>query len=289
MVNTQFVFQNLAGRYDEIRELSNSGGQENLSASLIKDIKINFPFSLPEQQKIADFLSQIDRKIELLTQKKQGLERYKKGIMQQIFSQQLRFKDDNGQDFPEWEEKSLGDVFYDVKGYGLSKEKLTSNGKYKCILYGQLFTTYSEVIKNVFSSTNFDDGVKSKIGDILLPSSTTTKGIDLANASSLNEENVVLGGDIIILRFKKIGCSDYFSYYLTHAKNKEIAEITQGITIIHLYFKQLSTISIEIPCVEEQTKIANFLTDLDNKINLAEKQLNGTKQYKKGLLQQLFV
>lgn len=251
-------------------------------------IPVIFP-SISEQTKIADFLTQIDNKINQLSQKKQLLERYKKGVMQQIFSQAIRFKDDDGRKFPEWEEKEIGEVFYDNKGYGLSKEKLTFNGKHKCILYGELFTTYAEIIRGIKSSTNFDEGVKSKIGDILLPSSTTTKGIDLAKASSLNEENVMLGGDIIILRFKNIGYSNYFSYYLTHAKNREISEITQGITIIHLYFKQLSKIKIDVPSLPEQTKIANFLTALDNKIALVEKQLNGTKQYKKGLLQQLFV
>ena len=122
-----------------------------------------------------------------------------------------------------------------------------------------------------------------------MPSSTTTSGIDLANASSLKEEGVLLGGDIIVLRFKESGNSDFFAYYLTHGVDKEIAEVTQGITIIHLYFKELKKLLVKVPSVAEQTKIANFLTAIDDKITQTKTQLAAVKQYKQGLLQQMFV
>jgi len=106
ILNNIFLFQNLAKRYDEIRDLSNQGGQENLSGGIIKGLGITLP-QLPEQTKIANFLTAIDEKILALKQKKTLLEQYKKGIMQQIFSQQLRFKNDDGADFDDWEEKRL--------------------------------------------------------------------------------------------------------------------------------------------------------------------------------------
>lgn len=250
--------------------------------------KVPFP-NLPEQNKIANFLTTVDEKITQLTQKCNLLAQYKKGVMQQILSQVLRFKDDDGRDFPEWKEKTLGQLFIDAKGFGLSKDKLSEGGKRSCILYGELFTTYTERILNIKSRTDFSEGLISKENDLLMPSSTTTKGIDLAKASSLNKSGVLLGGDIIVLRLKEKGNSDFFAYYLTYAKSNDIAVITQGITIIHLYFKQLKNIQLRYPCVAEQTKIANFLTAIDDKITVIQAQLVAVKQYKQGLLQQMFV
>jgi type I restriction enzyme S subunit len=200
----------------------------------------------------------------------------------------LRFKDDDGKDFPEWKEKLVGEVFNDFKGTGLSKDKIGEVGKNKCILYGHLFTKYSEVITDIESRTDFIEGLASEAGDILMPSSTTTKGIDLAKASSLNQSGVLLGGDIIVLRLKEKGNSNFFAYFLTHAKSKDIAEITQGITIIHLYFSQLKNILLNYPCDKEQTKIANFLTAVDEKISHLTQKHDLLTQYKKGVMQQIF-
>src|SRR5690606_14630491 len=85
------------------------GGQGNLSAEIVKSFTIAFP-SLPEQQKIASFLSAVDTKIQQLTRKKELLEQYKKGVMQKIFKREIRFKDEQGREYPEWEEKKLGDL-----------------------------------------------------------------------------------------------------------------------------------------------------------------------------------
>ena len=273
---------------NEINKNNDSGAKAGLNLPTIKSLKITLP-KKEEQTKIANFLTAVDEKIQHLTQKTDLLAQYKKGVMQQIFNQELRFKDDGGVEFPEWEEKQLGEVFNDFKGSGLSKDKIGVMGKSKCILYGHLFTKYSEIITNIYSRTDFEEGLLSKVNDILMPSSTTTSGIDLANASSLKEEGVLLGGDIIVLRFKESGNSDFFAYYLTHGVDKEIAEVTQGITIIHLYFKELKKLLVKVPSVAEQTKIANFLTAIDDKITQTKTQLAAVKQYKQGLLQQMFV
>ena len=124
--------------------------------------------------------------------------------MQQLFSGQLRFKDQNGNPYPDWEEKRLGEVFSCVRGKGISKNDISEDGKKECILYGQLYTTYDEVVYEIISKTNCDEGVLSKIGDLLVPSSTTTTGIDLANVTALNKSEVLLGGDISILRSKRL-------------------------------------------------------------------------------------
>ena len=270
--------------------IENTGGtQKFLALGVIRSLKIKFPPDT-EQQKIAAFLTAVDNKIEQLIKKQELLGEYKKGLMQQIFSQAIRFKASDGSDFPDWEEKKLGDLFSGIKGRGLSKGDITIDGLNKCILYGELYTTYPEVIKNIVSRTNSDDGVKSQAGDLLVPCSTTTTGIDLADVTAINEDNVLLGGDMSILRLKKDGDSIFFAYYLTHYKKFDLAKYGQGSTIVHLYYSHFKKIDLKFPSsVEEQTKIANFLSSIDNKIEQVGKQLDESKQFKKALLQQMFV
>ncbi len=187
-----------------------------------------------------------------------------------------------------WEYPKLEEIFEILKGNGLSKGKIVDNGKYKCVLYGELYTTYAEVINKVISSTNEEIGVKSKKGDILLPASTTTKGEDLANAVALNEENVLLGGDINIFRMKKNNVDSIFmAHYLTHIKKKDIANLTQGSTIIHLYGKNIKHLQVHLPPLEEQKKIADILTTVDKKIAFVEENISATEELKKGLMQKL--
>lgn len=263
-------------------------GAGKLDTNDMKSIEINLP-SIAEQQKTASFLSSVDKKISHLQQQKILLEQYKKGVMKQIFNQELRFKDDNGNDYPEWNKKKLGEVYYSEKGNGISKGELNSNGKYECILYGELYTKYNEVIYNVKSKTDSSKGLLSKVNDLLIPSSTTTTGIDLANVTALNFNNIRLGGDIIVLRSNEKSNNIFYAYYLSNRKKNEIASRAQGITIVHLYFNSIRDIEIDLPSIEEQTKIAEFLSSIDSEIQLVNTQLENTQQFKKGLLQQMFV
>src|SRR5690606_10078667 len=153
-----------------------ASGVPSLSKSTIIQIEINLP-NLKEQQKIASFLSLIDERIQTQIKIIEQLETLIKGLSEKLFSQEIRFKG-----FTEkWIVKKLGEIFYSEKGRGLSKDKIVSNGQYECVLYGELYTKYKEVIFDVVSKTNEEDGLKSQIGDLLIPSSTTTTGIDLAN------------------------------------------------------------------------------------------------------------
>lgn len=187
-----------------------------------------------------------------------------------------------------WEEVKLGEIFNIKKGQGLSKEVLDDNGLNKCILYGELYTKYSEVIKDIESRTNQSGGILSQIGDILIPASTTTTGIDLANATALLKENVLLGGDINILRAKKEVSSIFFAYLLTHAYKFDIAKLAQGITIVHLYGEFLKNMKVYIPSdISEQQAIADVLSTADDEIDLLNKKLILFKEQKKGLMQQL--
>ena len=255
-----------------------------ISKNEIEKTKIKIP-SFNEQEKIADFLSVVDKKIELMERKQSGLINYKKGLMQQLFSFNLTFSLKNTSNF------KLDELFISKKGSGLSKESLCENGKNSCILYGELYTKYNEIISKVESKTDLDEGILSKKGDILIPASTTTKGEDLVTASIVFDENIHLGGDITILRLKneKLLDSLFFAYYFSNGLVKKIAPLTQGSTIIHLYWKDFKKVSIDLPSLNEQKKIADFLSKIDNKIDSVEQQLEKIKEFKKYLLQQMFI
>ena len=188
-----------------------------------------------------------------------------------------------------WQAKTLDDVCLLLKGKGLSKDKLDPSGVNKCILYGQLFTIYREVITKVESRTNSDEGVRSQDGDILIPGSTTTRAEDLAVASALQESDVLLGGDINILRKKDEQYDPVFlSYYLTHFKKKEIGSFGQGITIVHLYGRDLKKIRVSLPPIFEQKKIAKIISIFDIGIRNTEEIITKTERFKQGLTQKFY-
>ena len=198
-------------------------------------------------------------------------------------------KDANGNNHPDWRRRSWG-IFKGIKGKGLSKDKLDNEGANKCILYGELYTTYSEQITQVVNRTDSSEGVKSLKGDLLVPCSTTTSGIDLANVTALNEDNVQLGGDISILRTNGEKISNvFYAYYLSNYKKLELAKYGQGTTIVHLYYTHFKNMKIVVLNYEEQQKIAHFLSAIDAKIDLVNTQIENTQAFKKGLLQQMFV
>jgi len=246
-------------------------------------IPVNIP-SLPEQRKIGKILLAWDKSIKVIEDLVESSKKQKVALIQKLLVGHIRFVSFN----ENWSEFRLDELCNFKKGSGLSKELLDYNGKNKCILYGQLYTIYTEVINNVISRTDLEEGVKSICGDVLIPSSTTTCGIDLANAVALLENDVLLGGDINILRPdpEKI-CSEFFAYLLTHVKRREIASRAQGITIIHLYGNDLKSIKVLIPSLGEQQKIAAVINIADREIETLQQKLACLKQEKKALMQQL--
>lgn len=271
----------------KLNRLSESSAQAGLSVTKLVKIEIDIP-KKQEQTKIANFLTAIDEKITHLTQKHDLLTQYKKGVMQQIFSQELRFKDDDGKDFPEWEDTSLEKCGNFFRGGSLSKSDLDPNGQFSCVHYGELFTTYKEIITTVKSKTNITNTINSECGDILMPSSDVTPA-GLAKASCLLKAGVVLGGDINVIRLNKTLAPIFISYLLNFERNK-IIQLVSGTTVKHIYIKDIKSIELSIPTeIAEQTKIANFLTAIDEKITATQTQLQAVKQYKQGLLQQMFV
>lgn len=283
--DTEWLAQRLD--YFNLNRLSESSAQPGLSVGKLASLKLAAP-TLPEQKKIANFLTAVDQRIGQLIQKKALLEDYKKGVMQQLFSQAIRFKDDEGKDFPDWEEKKLGEVGSFLKGKGISKSEIEAEGATPCIRYGELYTEYSELIQDTASSTNTPAKqlVLSEVNDVIIPASGETH-IDIATASCVMKAGIALGGDLNIIRAKLNGV--FLAYYLNNACNHAIARVAQGSSVIHLYPEQLKGLSLAFPSLPEQTKIANFLSALDRKIESVSTQIRETQTFKRGLLQQMFV
>ena len=199
----------------------------------------------------------------------------------------IRFKDENGNDYPDWEEKKLGEMFEIKKGIQISKKNLSLNGQ-KCILYGELFTRYDEIIEDVTSKTDLDVLPNSKYYDILMPSSDVTPN-GLAKASCLLENDVILGGDMNILRYKDENVfPPFFSYQINYFK-KKIMDVVSGTTIKHVYSKNIEKLNYEVPlCIDEQEKIASFFMLLDKRIEQQEQKIALLKDYKKAMMQKIF-
>ena len=186
-----------------------------------------------------------------------------------------------------WEEKQLDEIATFHKGKGISKADIDPQGETPCLRYGELYTCYQEEIKSVVSKTNMPakDFFLSCRNDVIIPSSGETK-IDIATASCLLLDDVAIGGDINVVRCNQNG--RFLSYYLNGWKKFEIAKIAQGDTVVHLYINQLKLLNIDIPKPEEQQKIADCLSSLDELIAAQAHKLDTLKAHKKGLMQQLF-
>lgn len=199
----------------------------------------------------------------------------------------LRFKDKNGNAYPEWEEKAMEHFGTFLKGNNLSKADLTPKG-YPCILYGELYTKYSEITEKIHSYTARLEANQTigNANDVLIPSSGET-AIDISTATCLLVNDVLLGGDLNVFRPKEQD-GRFISYELNHKKRRKIASIAQGATVVHLYPNFLKKLKITLPCLEEQEKIAGFLSKVDELINECEGEVKDLEEQKKGLMQKIF-
>lgn len=192
------------------------------------------------------------------------------------------FKDREG-----WREYKLDDVAQFYKGKGISKNDVSDKGKTPCIRYGELYTHYKEIIRKIKSFTNLPikELFLSEANDVIIPSSGETRE-DISTASCVLYDNIAIGGDINVIRTINDGV--FLSYYLNNAKKHDIAKIAQGISIIHLYNEQLRNLSIELPCLKEQQKIADCLSSIDSYTSSINEKIEQLKAHKKSLLQKLF-
>jgi type I restriction enzyme, S subunit len=231
----------------------------------ISDCEVAYP-NLPEQQKISAFLAEVDNKLQRLKQMKTLLEEYKKGTMQKIFSQELRFKDDKGKDFPDWEKKKLGEIARITTG---SSNRQDSN------LEGEY--TFFDRSQDIRSSDKFLFDAEAVIvpgeGQEFIPKYFVGK-FDLHQRT------------YAIMGFKNQ--HGKFLFYSISYNSNHLNSHAVGSTVKSLRLPMFEKMPIYLPCFQEQTKIANFLSAIDEKINTCKAKKEKIEQYKKGLLQNMF-
>lgn len=227
---------------------------------------------LEEQEKIASFFSLIDKKIELQTEKVEELKNYKKGIMQKIFSQELRFKDENGNDYPEWEKRKLQDVVerkikgknpvYSEIGNVLLNNEFMENNTHPLFVENEIDVTKKDILI-------LWDG--SQAGKVY----TGFEG--------------VLGSTFVAITLNQNNCNIFMQEQLEYNLDKIQRAWREGSGVPHVAKDFIENYKVFVPCYEEQNKVSKVLLNINEKINLENKKLQYTKELKKGLLQQMFI
>jgi len=194
--------------------------------------------------------------------------------------------------FPEftevWKVERLDEIATLSKGVGISKEQLSNDGE-PCILYGELYTKYkSEIIKEIDSRTNIDNSKlkRSKANDVIIPCSGET-AIDIATARCVPFDNILLGGDLNIISLYQYDGA-FMSYQLNGKRKYDIAKVAQGVSVVHLYGEHLKAIFIYNPCLQEQQKIAQILSLLDERIATQNKIIEDLKKLKSAIIDRLY-
>ena len=257
----------------------------SISSSRIAEVVISIPPSISEQTRIASFFTVVDKKIAELKQKKALLEQYKKGVMQKLFSQELRFRDENGKEFPEWEKKKLGELGEFVGGgTPTTKDNSFWNGDIPWLSSSDLA---EDSIYKLFPTRFITKEAISKSATKLIPpkSILIISRVGVGKVA-INDVGVCTSQDFTNLIPKKD--NHLFLAYLIKQQTEKLLAFNQGTSIKGFVKSDLADIRILLPSIKEQDKIANFLSAIDEKINRTETQIQQTQEWKKGLLQKMF-
>lgn len=248
--------------YLELASPGGAGRNKTLGQSNFAELKIDLPI-VEEQTKIASFLSNVDEKISQLTQKHALLSQYKQGMMQKLFSQQLRFKADDGSEFGEWDELKFKDVIK-IK-YGKDHKKLED---------GDIPVLGTGGIMRYVDSYLYD-------GESIL----------IGRKGTIDKPQFISGKfwTVDTLFYTEIGERILPKFAFQQLLLVNWLNLNEATGVPSLNTTSIGNIDIKVPSLEEQTKIANFLSATDQKIKVVEQQIEQAKTWKKGLLQQMFV
>lgn len=279
-LNLDFIttfFITKKGQY--LLELASPGGagrNKTLGQKEFDSMKVRIP-SVKEQEKIASFLRKIDKLIEKQDEKVSNLELYKKGIMQKIFSQKIRFKKDNGGAYPEWEDKKIKDIFIITRGQVIAKTSISEDKK-------------GEFLYPVYSSQTSNNGILGYDKRYDFEGNYLTWTTDGANAGR------------VFKRDGKFRCTNVCGLLVESELTKGFAnncikEILDKATPKHVSYVGnpklmngvMGDIEISIPCIAEQIKISNLFSKIDAVVDKEKEKLEELRRWKKGLLQGMFV
>lgn len=303
--NQVFLYQYLLTK--KFQELVTTAKTTSAQPKLAMYALSKFCVSLPsgqEQHKIANFLSSIDTRVEQLEKKKSLFEQYRKGLMQKLFSQEIRFKDDHGEKFPDWAKESFSHLYCFKSTNSFSRRKMNySFGTVRNIHYGDIHTKFRAqfelkresvpFLNSDVDINNISDDKLCKEGDLVIADASEDyigigKTIELL---SLENNRVLAGLHTLLARLNSDQIYVGFSAYMMNCwfVRQQIMKIAQGTKVLGISMGRLCRVELPLPSREEQQKITDFLASLDRKIDLISNQIDETRQFKKGLLQQMFV
>ncbi|HEM5173705.1 TPA: restriction endonuclease subunit S [Streptococcus suis] len=285
---------NSTAYHNQILPLMQGTKVSSISKANLKSTTVVFP-TLPEQEAIGSFFSDLDQLITLHQRKLDDVKELKKALLQKMFPK------GNGNDFPElrfpeftdaWKQRKLGEVATFAKGNGYSKKDLVIEGS-PIILYGRLYTKYETVISEVDTFVSVEDNnnsvVYSEGGEVLVPASGESS-LDIARASVVAKKGIILGGDINIIRLHSEIFPVFLALTISNGKQqKGLSKRAQGKSVVHLHNSDLKKVDLDFPTLPEQEVIGSFFSDLDQLITLHQRQLDHLKLLKKALLQQMFI
>ena len=262
-------------------------GLLNISYEAYMDINVRVP-SLPEQQKIADFLTAYDTMIDTQSQRVEAMRTRKKGLLQKIFSQEIRFKNDNGQNYPEWEKKTVGSLANNIVGGG------TPSTKNPAFYAGEIpWISSSDLVEdkiNYLNMTRFitQDAINRSATKLIPAQSVMIVCRVGVGKVAVNELPLCTSQDFMNLIVKEENSPVFIGYLLMNLMVKRKNSV-QGTAIKGIPSAEIKKFKVLVPALPEQQKIADFLTTVDAQIDVEEKRLETMKTIKKGLLQQMFI
>lgn len=255
-----------------------NANQANITVVDLLQFPISFP-TFPEQQKIASFLSKVDEKIQQLSRKKELLSQYKKGVMQQLFSGKLRFKDENGKEYPDWEEKKLGEVAIITMGQSPESKSYNTESQGMLLIQGNADIKERVTLPRQWTK---EPTKTCKIGDLILTVRAPVGSI------AKSKHNACIGRGVCSITNKKNSVLEFVYQFLLSYETKW-GSLEQGSTFSAVSGSDIKSLKLNLPTLLEQQKIANFLSGIDGKIEQVNGELVKTQEFKKGLLQQMFV
>lgn len=282
-----FIYsQTLTDRYWKwVKTASMRSGQPGINANEYASYSFAVP-SLPEQRKIADFLSAVDAVIAAQQAEVDAWEQRKKGVMQKLFSQEVRFKADDGSDFPDWEEKTLGEITGLFVGKSFTSE-LNKNGRYVVMDMGSVSSDGSIIDAKL---TDLDRDILRR-GDLIMPKDDIGGGLIIGKTAYIPcDDKYVCGDHVYRLRFDS-EIDGLFMHYEINSSGpqRRLGRKVTGSAQLGLNSKSVSSETVSVPSLPEQRKIADCLSSMDEVIQKSKDELAKWRDLKKGLLQQMFV
>lgn len=269
-----------------------NGAIGNLNKNTLQEYEFYTPSNKLERDEIASYFTTLDAQISASTFRLASLRQTKAASLQEMFPQEgetmpkVRFKDFEG----EWHKVKLSEIAKFSRGQGYSKSDLTAQG-HPIILYGRMYTNFQFAIWEVDTyATKRENSILSEGNEVIMPASGETPE-DIACASAVLAKEVILGGDLNIIRFNLTNyCTPFIALSITYGKTHyELGKCSQGKSVVHLHNREISKASIMLPSYKEQQAISSFFTSLGRQISLHTKRLEKLKQIKAACLEKMFV